>query len=172
MKLKIIIIFLLLSSIIFSAGCNFQASITDESSNFSDSEESSTFADTEKRELTTEEKIMQINTQLTRGTALNLFGTPRPNEFSIDYPIVHTWEFDGGLLYIFFETDNREEFIEAYKRGDFILPEETVIYSEDGIRHATENQKKVLKEWLDNHTAVKAYIIKDNNKTFLLNPDD
>lgn len=110
----------------------------------------------------------EINEELTLGRALDSFGTPRVSERNSIYPLVYSWNIsDTEILYIVFEIDNREDFMEKLRNGDYILPSEPIQYGDQGVRFATDNELKVLREWTRDHKAVYAYIVHDGEKNVL-----
>ena len=121
----------------------------------------------------TDVDVSCINEELTLGSAIELLGAPHSDEMSADYPLVYSWVIDNGKqLYIRFETDDREEFMEKYRNGEFVLPEETVQYGEGGISFATANETKVLAEWLRNYKATESYIVENKKKSFIFSTMD
>ena len=121
----------------------------------------------EVKELT-DVDVSCINEELTLGSAIEMLGAPHSDEMSADYPLVYSWVIDNKKkLYIRFETDDREEFMEKYRNGEFVLPEEVVEYVEGGIRVATANEMKVMAEWLKNYKAVESYIVENKKKNFI-----
>ncbi len=114
----------------------------------------------------------KIDSSLTLNEAFALFGQPNPYTVSRDYPMFYNWSIsDDEILYITFETDNREDFLQKLKDGYFKLSEETRHYTKEGYPIQTENEMKVFKEWIDNHKATSAYIIK-NGQTEVLLPSE
>lgn len=110
----------------------------------------------------------KVKEGLTLGEALEMFGKPRVSETSSDYPLVFSWAAaDGELLYIVFETENREKFFDDLNSGKYILPTESRETTEVGIPFATENETKVFGNWIRNHKAVSAYTVKDGQKSIL-----
>lgn len=111
---------------------------------------------------------LKVKEGLTLGEALEMFGKPRVSETSSDYPLVFSWAAaDGELLYIVFETENREKFFDDLNSGKYILPTESRETTEVGIPFATENETKVFGNWIRNHKAVSAYTVKDGQKSIL-----
>lgn len=112
--------------------------------------------------------INEINSNLTLKEALDLFGTPRPSNSSSIYPLVYSWEIgDGEVLSLIFERDDQKEFKEKLDNGEYILPEDVVRYDENGLRQLTDNELKVLREWVMGHTPICAYILRNGEKNFL-----
>ena len=112
--------------------------------------------------------ISIVNDNLTLGMALDSFGTPRTPETSSNYPLVYSWTIgENEFLYIVFETDNREEFMEKLRNGDYILSDESIQYGEQDIRLATDNELKMLREWIRDYKAVCAYTVHNKDKSVL-----
>ena len=104
---------------------------------------------------------------MTMGMALDEFGPSRPSEMSSNYVLDCSWRInETEILYVIFESDDREVFWEKYKSGAFVLPNESVEYV-NGIRRATENEMKVLTEWIRSHKAIYAYIVSNGETTVL-----
>ncbi|MBQ8288226.1 MAG: hypothetical protein IJX76_05580 [Clostridia bacterium] len=117
--------------------------------------------------------IVNLKSGMTLGSIVESIGSPHPSEYSgVRYPLLYSWETeDGNKLYIKFETDDYDEFIGKYQNGDFVLPNEELIYDESGIRLATPNEVKVLKEWVNSYQAVYAYMLINGEKTILFSTD-
>ena len=117
--------------------------------------------------------ITDVNWDVTLREALDLFGSPRVSERSSDYPLVYSWDInDGEVIYLIFEKkDDRNEFMDKLRNGDYILPEESVQYEEE-LRHCTENELKVLKDWIMSHRTEYVYIIRNGEKTILYEQDN
>ena len=112
--------------------------------------------------------ISSINETLTLGTAIDLLGAPHGDETSAMYPLVYSWKINNKKrLYIRFETEDREEFIKKFNRGEYILPEEVVQYGEEGIPFATDNEIKVLTGWLRSYKASESYVLENGEKHFI-----
>lgn len=171
--LLIIMAFVLTISFV---GCEYK----DESQNKLDTQKSETFMENnylshinsaiinEHQGGKSEVDINEINSNLTLEEALDLFGTPRPSDRSSDYPLVYSWKIgDGEVLYLIFERDDQKEFKEKLDNGEYILPEEVVRYEENGLRQLTDNELKVLREWVMDHTPVCAYIEQNGEKNVL-----
>lgn len=120
--------------------------------------------DTETKDLSNINES-EIDENLTLGEALELFGTPRISDTSTDYPLIYSWSInESEFLYIVFEVDDRKGFMEKLHTGDYILPNETVQYTESGLRILTENEMRTVEEWIKGHKAIRAYIL-ENWKT-------
>ncbi len=172
MKSKSMLI-ILFSLIIFFVGCQLNQGKVRENNTRSNENGivpiDLSFIDGETKEIFVIDKS-KINEDLTLHMAIDLFGIPRSDETNSSYPLICSWSVgDHELLYIVFETDNREKFMESWQNGDFILPEESVKYGDEGLRFATDNELKVWQEWIQNHKAVYAYLICDGQKDVLLN---
>lgn len=112
--------------------------------------------------------INEINSEFTLREALSLFGSPRIPETSSDYPFVYSWNIDDDeVLYLIFEKDDKHEFMNKLNHGEYILPEESVQYGEQGIRHLTEHELEVLRDWKLSHKTVCAYVIQNGEKNIL-----
>jgi hypothetical protein len=112
--------------------------------------------------------ISLVNENLSLGEALNLFGEPRPNEFNSIYPLIYAWDIDDEeILYMVFKKDDEKEFREKIHSGAYILPDEPAEYTEDGFRILTDNELKVIREWVMTHTPVRAYTVKNHEETVL-----
>ena len=112
--------------------------------------------------------ISEVNGDLTLREALSLFGSPRVSETNSDYPLVYSWNInDDEVLYLIFEKDDRHEFMRKLNNGEYILPEESVQYEEQGIRHLTDHELEVLRDWKLSHKTVCAYVIQNGEKIFL-----
>ncbi len=68
------------------------------------------------------------------------------------------------MLYIAFESDDREEFLKNLNSGAYILPGESVEYADEGLRFLTENEKKTLKDWVRGNKAIYAYVLSNAEK--------
>ena len=113
-----------------------------------------TLAGAEKKKISSFDSS-QVSEGMSLGEALDRFGTPLPSETNSDYPLVYSWSLpDGEQLRIVFETDDRVAFLAKLQNGDFVLPEETVQYGEQGLRFLTENEISVLKDWIRGYKAV------------------
>ena len=176
MKQKCIMLIVLGLSILLLVSCEYK----DDSQNKFDTQKSETFMEinylshinsaiiNEHRGGKSEVDINEINSNLTLEEALDLFGSPRPSDTSSIYPIVYSWEIgDGEVLYLIFERDDQKEFREKLDNGEYILPEEVVRYDEHGIRSVTDNELKVIREWIMDHTPVCAYIVQNGEKNIL-----
>jgi len=51
--------------------------------------------------------------------------------------------------------------------GCFILPNETPLYGDLGIRMATENEISMIRDFIRNHRAVEAYVVKNGERIIL-----
>ncbi len=112
--------------------------------------------------------ISKVNQNLSLGEALNLFGKPLPDTRNADYPLVYSWEVNKKeILYMVFEKPDRREFWDKIDNGTYILPEETPKYDSHGLRFVTDNELKVIREWVATHTPVCAYTIRDGERTTL-----
>lgn len=176
MKQKCIIFFILVLTIFLLVSCGSK----DERLNKPDTLKSETLMEmnylshinaeiiNQSQSVKTEVDINEVNSTLTLKDALDLFGKPRISETNSNYPIVCSWEMgDGEVLYLIFERDDQKEFKEKFDNGEYILPDEVVRYEEDGLRHVTDNELKVLREWIMDHTPVCAYIVQNGEKNFL-----
>ena len=115
-------------------------------------------------------KLDKINSDITLEEALDLFGTPHqsPSDTSSIYPFVYSWEIgDGEVLYLIFERDDQKEFKEKIDNEVYVLPEEVVRYEENGLRQLTDNELKVIGEWVMDHTPVCAYTEQNGEKNVL-----
>lgn len=112
--------------------------------------------------------INEVNSTLTLKETLDLFGQPRVSETNSNYPIVCSWEIsDSEVMYLIFERNDQKEFMEKFRNGEYVLPGESIEYGERGIRNATDNELKVLREWIMDHTPVCAYIVQNGDKKIL-----
>ncbi len=115
----------------------------------------------------------KVNEELTLREAIDLYGKPLPDESNSDYPILCSWHIeDNEFIYIIFETEDRKEFLQSFRNGDYILAEETVCYGDEGVRFMTDNELNTLREWIWNYKATSAYIVKDGQKDIIfdINP--
>ncbi len=186
LKIKIIVIFLLLSTTVLSLGCgttfnDIWDNGTSENETTSNSETGNissnlmpmsfyniSITNTHKKETVTVDQS-KITEKLTVKEALEMFGKPLPDTRSSIYPIVYSWSLnENEILYIVFETCNYTDFWKELNDGKYILPTETIQYGEGGLRFATENELKAVKEWTLNHKAIAAYIVNNGIKDVLL----
>lgn len=176
MKQKCIMLIVLGLSLLLLVSCEYK----DESPNKLDTQKSETFMEinflshinsvimNENREGKSEFDINEINSDLTLEEALDLFGTPRPSDRNSTYPLVYSWEIsDVEVLYLIFERDDQKELRGKIDSGEYILPKEVVQYDEHGLRFLTDNELKVIREWIMDHTPVCAYVLKNGEKNFL-----
>ena len=126
----------------------------------------------DEKKLVSESDFADLKSGMTLGAVVDLIGNAHASEYSARYPLLYSWETENGSkLYIKFETDNYDEFMSKYQNGDFILPNEELIYDELGIRFATPNESKVLQEWIGSFQAVFAYTVANDEKTILFGTD-
>jgi len=105
---------------------------------------------------------------MTMSEALDMLGSPQVDDRDSDYPIVYHWILKNGeCLYIVFESEERDEFLKELNAGSFILPNETPLYGDSGIRMATENEISMIRDFIRNHRAVEAYVVKNGERIIL-----
>ncbi len=115
----------------------------------------------------------KINENLTLGEALNMFGSPKPytNTTGSRFVFVYSWDIDDNtVLTISFDSEDREEFLKAYQNGDYVLPDETLVYKDEGIRYVTENEIKVLVDFIKGQKAIGASITRNGQREVLFKP--
>ena len=169
-RIKALIITLLTLCVLFS-GCENTTVMDTDVTSLS----SSTIAipkpesDLNEKKLVLQSDIVNLKSGITLGSIIDSIGSPHSSEYSgVIYPLLYLWEMEnGGKLYIKFETGDYDEFISKYQNGNFVLPDEELIYDESGIRMATPNEIKVYGEWIKSYQAVYAYTVKNGEKTTL-----
>lgn len=67
------------------------------------------------------------------------------------------------IIYNYFWTDDRKEFLEKLRNGEYILPDESIQFGDRGIRLVTENEKTVLRDW------IRSYVTNEGNKNYIFN---
>ena len=81
-----------------------------------------------------------------------------------------TLSYSGGVVNSNITSGEIVEVLSVTKTavgGEYILPEEVVRYEENGLRQLTDNELKVLREWVMDHTPVCAYILQNGEENFL-----
>ena len=105
---------------------------------------------------------------MTLSEVIDRLGSQETDSRDSDYPLVYSWKLrDEVCLYVVFENEERDIFWEKMSDGSFVLPDETPEYDEYGMRRSTENEIRMLHEFILKHRAVSAYIIEGGEKTIL-----
>lgn len=105
---------------------------------------------------------------MTLSEVIDRLGSPETDSRDSDYPLVYSWKLrDEACLYVVFENEERDIFWEKMSDGSFILPDETPEYDEFGMRRSTENEIRMLREFILKHRAVSAYVIESGEKTII-----
>ncbi len=124
------------------------------------------FKDISIKEINAENEYMsKLNNQLTLAEALEIFGKPLQDDRNALFPIGRSWQINQSRkLTVLFDIEDREKFLSSFYNGEFALPNEDLQYDESGIRFMTENELKVLSEWLKSFKAISAYYTEDGIK--------
>ena len=78
------------------------------------------------------------------------------------------WILDEGVtLTIVFVGQDAETFWKKYHNREFVLPDEVVETTPQGIPYATPNEQKVMAQWLNNMQAVSAIVTQNGKETKL-----